>query len=66
MRRAGWEVWHYPPARVVHVGGASLARDPAAPSEYYRSLRYFYAKHYGRLAGALLAPLLLVYRRGVR
>jgi len=57
MRRAGWEVWYNPHAKVLHVGGASLAQNPRARGLYYDSLAYFYRKHYGRLAGAAMQAI---------
>lgn len=57
MRVAGWQVWYNPRAEVVHIGGASLNQNPAARAAYYRSLAYFYRKHYGRVAGALMDGL---------
>lgn len=57
MRLAGWQVWYNPRAEVVHIGGASLNQTPGARAAYYRSLAYFYRKHYGRLAGAAMDAL---------
>ncbi len=57
MRLAGWQVWYNPRVEVVHVGGASLNQNPAARAAYYRSLAYFYRKHYGRLAGAAMGAI---------
>lgn len=63
MRRAGWQVVFYPAVQVVHLGGQSLAQNPAARAAYHRSLEYFYAKHYGTAACLALQPLLALYRR---
>lgn len=51
IARAGWEIWHEPAARVVHIGGASTTVRwddpeqralPRLPSYWYESrLRYF-------------------------
>lgn len=57
MRLAGWQVWYNPAAEVIHIGGASLNQNPQARAAYYRSLAYFYRKHYGRVAGAIMAVL---------
>ena len=55
LRRAGWEIWFEPRARVKHWGGASTAQWGAAMiEESHRSLRRFYIKHY---CGHLRAPL---------
>lgn len=57
MRAAGWEVWYNPLAEITHIGGASLNQNPRARAAYYDSLAYFYRKHYGRLAGAVMGAL---------
>jgi N-acetylglucosaminyl-diphospho-decaprenol L-rhamnosyltransferase len=66
IRRAGWKIYYYPLAEIVHLGGQSLKQNPAARHVYYRSLTYFYAKHYGLLARLLLRVGLLPYRLLVR
>ncbi len=67
MRQAGWKVYYNPRVEVIHIGGQSLAKNPSAQRSYYRSLEYFYAKHYGRLAGWFLRAALTPYRwRGRR
>lgn len=58
LRKRGWRVYFNPKLVVTHIGGRSLAKNPAARREYYRSLNYFYAKHYGR-------PARLALRLGV-
>jgi hypothetical protein len=58
VRRAGWQVWREPAARVMHVGGQSLRQNRQAPAAYYASLRYFYAKHYSRTRQRILDLLL--------
>ncbi len=63
MRKAGWKVYYNPRVEVIHIGGQSLAKNPSAQRSYYRSLEYFYAKHYGLLAGWLLRVALMPYRR---
>jgi len=57
MRLAGWQVWYNPSAEVIHIGGASLNQNAGARAAYYRSLAYFYRKHYGRAAGAAMDAL---------
>lgn len=59
-RRAGWAVERTGAASIIHIGGASLGRNPAAAAAYRRSLLLFHAKHYGpasRLAVRLILPL---------
>jgi N-acetylglucosaminyl-diphospho-decaprenol L-rhamnosyltransferase len=62
MRRAGWQVWYNPAPEVVHIGGASLNQNPQARAAYYRSLAYFYRKHYGRAAGAVMSAIIKLRR----
>ena len=66
IRKVGWKVYYNPQASIVHIGGQSLAQNPSARHVYYRSLTYFYAKHYGSLARLLLRVSLLPYRLLVR
>jgi len=66
MRQAGWTVYFNPKIEIVHLGGQSLAQNEEAQQSYYRSLRYFHAKHYGRLDALLLGMLLPIYRMLVR
>ena len=65
LRQAGWKVYYDPQAEIVHLGGQSLAQNPAARASYYRSLAYFYGKHYGPAARTLLRLALAPYRRVV-
>lgn len=63
IRSAGWEVWHAPSARIVHLRGgtASVKKDAAArrrvPPYFYAARSRYFAKHFGRL-GLLTANLL--------
>jgi N-acetylglucosaminyl-diphospho-decaprenol L-rhamnosyltransferase len=63
LRRAGWKIYFVPQAQVVHLGGRSVAVNPAARNFYAQSLSYFYRKHYSPLAQWLLRLLLPIYRR---
>lgn len=63
IRNAGWKIFYNPQVSILHLGGQSLARNPSAQQAYYRSLEYFYAKHYGVLARSVLKVLLLAYQR---
>ncbi len=62
IRGAGWKVYYNPQAAITHIGGQSLAQNPAARRAYGESLQYFYAKHYGPRALALLKLCLPLYR----
>jgi GT2 family glycosyltransferase len=62
IRRAGWRVYYDPQVAITHIGGQSLARNPAATRAYSESLRYFYRKHYGLRARILLSLCLPFYR----
>jgi hypothetical protein len=63
LRQKGWKVYFNPMVEVVHLGGESLAKNESARAEYYRSLLYYYSKHYGKLQTAILIMLLPFYRR---
>jgi N-acetylglucosaminyl-diphospho-decaprenol L-rhamnosyltransferase len=63
IRLQGWRIYYCPQASIIHIGGQSLRKDPAARNVYYRSLVYFYAKHYGPFKTLLLRCLLAPYQR---
>ncbi len=63
LRQAGWKIYLVPQVQVVHLGGRSMARNPAAREAYSQSLRYFYRKHYSPLAQWMLRLLLPFYQR---
>ncbi|QEH34182.1 N-acetylglucosaminyl-diphospho-decaprenol L-rhamnosyltransferase [Aquisphaera giovannonii] len=50
-RRAGWEVWHVPESRIVHLEGAStgvVARvQKRRPAYWFQARRRYYLKHHG-------------------
>jgi GT2 family glycosyltransferase len=55
MRRAGWEIWYAPGARIVHYGGQSTKQvRHAMVQALYRSKVRFFRKHHGPLPAALL------------
>jgi len=62
MRAAGWQIYYNPAIAITHIGGQGLVQNPAAQRAYYRSLEYFYAKHFGWLARGLLRIGLAIYR----
>lgn len=66
IRRQGWKIYYVPSVPILHLGGQSLAQNPAARRAYDRSLAYFYTKHYGPLARWMLRVSLMPYRWLVR
>jgi GT2 family glycosyltransferase len=65
-RRAGWQCWQVPAARVVHLGGRSTSQAPVAMQrELWRSRLYIYRKQRSRLAYSALA-LLLIFAQATR
>jgi N-acetylglucosaminyl-diphospho-decaprenol L-rhamnosyltransferase len=62
MRQAGWKVYFNPLVEITHIGGQSVARNPAARAAYYRSLGYFYERHYGPMAQGVMRIALAGYR----
>ena len=63
LRRGDWQVYYNPQVAIIHLGGQSTRRNPAAQRAYWDSLRYFYHKHYGKAAGWALELMLPVYSR---
>ena len=66
IRQAGWQVMFNPQIEIVHLGGQSLKQNPVARRGYYRSLDYYYGKHFGPIARLILRLTLLPYRLMVR
>lgn len=66
--RAGWEVWHVPESRIVHLEGAATGINATArrrPGYWFDSRRRFFRKHYG-FFGWLTADLLWVIGCAIR
>jgi N-acetylglucosaminyl-diphospho-decaprenol L-rhamnosyltransferase len=60
MRKAGWEVWYQPEARIIHVGGASSRnRRTSREGDLYRSRVIFFKKHYGPVKAFLLKWMIM-------
>lgn len=59
VKRAGWQVWYCPDARVEHVAGAAtgvnVARREALPTYWFDSWRLYFSKTHGRLGVRLCA-----------
>lgn len=54
MRKAGWEAWLVPEAKVVHIGGASTGQARAETTVYlWESRAKLYRKHRSRLTYTL-------------
>ena len=56
--RAGWECWHEPSSRVVHLGGQSTGVDPTdtsrvPPAYVFESRRRYFVKNHGRAYAAI-------------
>lgn len=60
LRRAGWQIVYNPQVSITHAGGASPT--DSRRKYYYRSLTYFYKKHYSWMECWLLRVLLPFYR----
>jgi GT2 family glycosyltransferase len=79
LKRRGWQVWHLPQAKVVHVAGAATGvtritdERPPLPTYWYDSWRMYFEKQHGRsgarfaafarLAGTILGDMLSRLRR---
>lgn len=60
MKRAGWQVWYQPVARILHHGGASShQRQPQREADLYRSRVRFFRKHRGNRAAVSLKAMIL-------
>ena len=62
MKRRGWEVWHLPEAKVIHIAGAATGvtsanpERPPLPGYWFDSWRFYFEKTHGR-AGARVVAL---------
>jgi N-acetylglucosaminyl-diphospho-decaprenol L-rhamnosyltransferase len=66
MKKAGWEVWYQPEARIIHVGGASSQnRRTSREGDLYRSRVIFFKKNYGPLQ-ALILKWMIVASVGIK
>jgi GT2 family glycosyltransferase len=60
LKRLGWEVWHLPQAKIVHIAGAATGvtrisdERPPLPAYWYESWRLYFEKQHGR-SGARVA-----------
>lgn len=58
MRKAGWEAWLVPAAKVVHYGGASTNQArPVTTAYLWESRAKLYRKHRGPLTRALVSAV---------
>jgi GT2 family glycosyltransferase len=69
LRAGGWEIWHEPAARVVHLGGVATAiRDPETGlPKMQRMPRYWYEsrrRYFARVLGSALFHIKRVALRG--
>lgn len=61
MRRAGWQVWYQPEARIIHYGGGSSRnRRTQREADLYRSRVRFFRKNYGDTAAIALKMLIYI------
>ena len=59
MKRAGWQVWYAPDAKITHLGGGSSKnRKTAREADLYRSRVRFFRKHRGPLPTIALKSLI--------
>ena len=61
IMKAGWKIFYLADAEIIHFGSGSSART-ARPLkvEGIKSMRYFYAKHYGKIHAFIYDALIIV------
>ncbi len=60
MKKAGWEVWYQPDARIIHLGGASSQnRRTSREGDLYRSRVIFFKMNYGPIKAFFLKWMIL-------
>lgn len=64
IHRCGWQIWHQPASRVLHIGGAAtgvesgaIATPKGLPLYWFQSRRRFFTRSFG-VAPAILASLI--------
>ena len=61
IKAAGWRIWYYPEARVVHLKSASARRQSRRMIyEFYRAMWLFHAKHYAQRTPVLINGLVMI------
>lgn len=61
LKKKGWEVWHDPKAKIMHVAGASTGVNsenperPPLPGYWFESWRMYFEKQYGRTGARVAA-----------
>lgn len=61
LKQKGWEVWHLPLAKVIHVAGAATGvtritdERPPLPAYWYDSWRMYFEKAHGRSGACVVA-----------
>jgi GT2 family glycosyltransferase len=60
IRQAGWRVFLFPSAQIVHLGQHSIKQNPERRlPEQYQTWVWFYRKHHGSFAGTLCLKALI-------
>mgnify|MGYP001588910091 FL=1 len=57
IRRAGWEIYMYPPAKIMHHWSASTPKSPRIQAIFRASRFYYFRKHFG-LTWAVIVHLI--------
>ncbi len=63
---SGWEIWHVPESRVMHLDGVATGINEGArrrPRYWYESRHRYFVKHHG-IPGLVLADVLWAFGRG--
>lgn len=61
MKKAGWQIWYVPTAKVIHHSSASSRSRPKERElDLYRSRVKYFNKHYGKYAALSLAIMILI------
>lgn len=61
-KRASYKIYALPSAKLVHLGGRSLALNKERKKYYFESQKYFYAKNYGFWSNLFLRMFLPLYQ----
>ena len=61
LRKSGWKTWYLGETHIVHLGGKSTSQQGLSMIvEGVRSMKYYYAKHYGALYAFAYSMLVFV------
>lgn len=61
IKKAGWQIWYLPDAKIIHYGGASSKKISESAAIYdRRAIQLFFKKHYSRSTAGIYRLMCLL------